>query len=194
MTTRLYFLSTATALGIFAALPREFLRLPAGTKLAARPRKPTKTLQPGLHRLGLRAGERDALCYLPQSFDPKAASPLLVGLHGATQDAQFMDSQLRSVADALRCPALSPDSRDVSWDGIRGEFNHDVVFIDKCLDWVFDRVGVDPRRVWRSGFSDGASYGLTLALANGDLFSRVRESSSRTERTTASCRSSAAAV
>ena len=38
---------------------------------------------------------------------------------------------------------------------------------------VFRRQNVDPARVAVGGFSDGASYALTLGLANGDLFSRV---------------------
>jgi poly(3-hydroxybutyrate) depolymerase len=32
---------------------------------------------------------------------------------------------------------------------------------------------VDPQRICVSGFSDGASYALSLGLANGDLFTHV---------------------
>jgi predicted esterase len=38
---------------------------------------------------------------------------------------------------------------------------------------VFSRVDVDPARIAIGGFSDGASYALSLGLANGDLFPRV---------------------
>jgi predicted esterase len=38
---------------------------------------------------------------------------------------------------------------------------------------VFARYAVDPARVAVGGFSDGASYALSLGLANGDLFAGV---------------------
>jgi phospholipase/carboxylesterase len=38
---------------------------------------------------------------------------------------------------------------------------------------VFERHAVDPGRVAIAGFSDGASYALSLGLANGELFSAV---------------------
>jgi phospholipase/carboxylesterase len=48
-----------------------------------------------------------------------------------------------------------------------------VDFLDAALDGVFEAVAVDPRRLIISGFSDGASYALSLGLGNGDLFSHV---------------------
>ena len=46
-------------------------------------------------------------------------------------------------------------------------------FLDQALQVVFSRYSVDPARVSIEGFSDGASYALSLGLANGDLFSRI---------------------
>jgi predicted esterase len=45
--------------------------------------------------------------------------------------------------------------------------------VNRALDRVFDTVAVDPARVAVGGFSDGATYALSLALINGDLFSRA---------------------
>ena len=50
---------------------------------------------------------------------------------------------------------------------------HDFGTIDRALAWVFQRYAVDGRRLAVGGFSDGASYALTLGLDNGDLFSHV---------------------
>jgi phospholipase/carboxylesterase len=47
------------------------------------------------------------------------------------------------------------------------------VRIDTALAQVFDRFTVDPRHLAVAGFSDGASYALSLGLTNGDLFSHV---------------------
>ena len=38
---------------------------------------------------------------------------------------------------------------------------------------MFDTVAVDPARVTVGGFSDGATYALSLGLVNGDLFRRI---------------------
>ena len=67
---------------------------------------------------------------------------------------------------------LAPDSRGTTWDAIREGFGDDVTFIDRALEHVFARVSIDPARVTVGGFSDGASYALSLGLANGDVFPR----------------------
>ena len=68
---------------------------------------------------------------------------------------------------------LAPDSRGVTWDMVSGYFGPDVDFIDRALGIAFASAAVDPARLAIGGFSDGASYGLTLGLMNGDLFTHV---------------------
>ena len=68
---------------------------------------------------------------------------------------------------------LAPDSRRSTWDVLTGGYGLDVAFLDAALERVFAAVVVDPRRLVVSGFSDGASYALSLGLGNGDLFSHV---------------------
>jgi predicted esterase len=68
---------------------------------------------------------------------------------------------------------LAPDSRGTTWDAIADDFGDDVTFLNRALEFVFARLTVDPSRVAIGGFSDGASYALSLGLANGDLFPRV---------------------
>jgi phospholipase/carboxylesterase len=41
------------------------------------------------------------------------------------------------------------------------------------LRMTFRRVRVDPRRIGVAGYSDGASYAISLGLANGDLLRHV---------------------
>ncbi|HET6469510.1 MAG TPA: hypothetical protein VFG43_14145 [Geminicoccaceae bacterium] len=68
---------------------------------------------------------------------------------------------------------LAPDSRGRSWDVIVGGYGPDVRFIDRALAAVFERYAVDPRHIAIGGFSDGASYALSLGLINGALFTHV---------------------
>jgi phospholipase/carboxylesterase len=84
-----------------------------------------------------------------------------------------MVTRLSALADDTGAVLLAPDSRATTWDAIGGGFGPDVEFIDRALDWVFERCAVNAARLVLSGFSDGATYALALGLANGDLFSRV---------------------
>src|SRR5207245_5513403 len=68
---------------------------------------------------------------------------------------------------------VAPDSRGTTWDAIRDGFGDDVAFLNRALESAFARLAVDPGRVAIGGFSDGATYALSLGLANGDLFRRV---------------------
>ena len=45
--------------------------------------------------------------------------------------------------------------------------------IDRALEHVFSRYAVDLERLAIGGFSDGASYALSLGITNGDLFTHA---------------------
>ena len=69
---------------------------------------------------------------------------------------------------------LTPDSRAISWDIVStGRYGPDVEFIDLALRHTFDRCLIDPQRIALGGFSDGASYALSLGVSNGDLLSHL---------------------
>jgi len=85
------------------------------------------------------------------------------GRHGGL--GRFREAAERGVA------VLLPLSRGPSWDIIvEGAFGSDIEVIDAALAATFERIPVDPDAVALAGFSDGASYALTVGLANGDLF------------------------
>jgi phospholipase/carboxylesterase len=140
-------------------------------RLTARPRDSAVTsLTSGA--LGLGGGERDGVIQMP-SIRTEGKVPLLVFLHGATQNGAGMLRRIGPAAEQAGVAVLAPDSRDTTWDAIRGDFGEDVAFVNRALEHVFARLAVDPARVTIGGFSDGASYALSLGLANGDLFPRV---------------------
>jgi len=126
----------------------------------------------GLQRLGGEGG-RAGLLYVPAACEGGGAAPLVIMLHGAGGDARQGVSLLRDFADEAGFLLLAPASRDATWDAIRGEFGEDVEAIDGALAEVFARHRVDAARVVAAGFSDGASYALSLGLTNGDLFTHV---------------------
>ena len=116
--------------------------------------------------------ERDALLHVP----PAAAArplPLVVLLHGAGSSAQAGIALLADLADEHGLLLLAPDSRGSTWDVIRGGFGPDVEFLDTALEYVFASCPVERARIALGGFSDGASYALSLSITNGDLFSHL---------------------
>lgn len=145
---------------------------PEEGRLLARPGQPTETTSPGLHPLNLDR-DRDALLYVPASYQPDQPAPLVLSLHGAGGNESSGLYPLRDLADGAGLLLLSPASRRQTWDVIRGGYGPDVAFIDRALVAAFARCAVDPNRLAVSGFSDGASYALSLGITNGDLFGDV---------------------
>ena len=140
-------------------------------RLTARPLPGVETSIQREVTLGLDS-TRDAIVRLPTK-PSRVPLPLLVLLHGATGSAEGVLGRLGSAADDAGIAVLAPNSRDSSWDAIRDNFGPDVTFVNRALERVFETVSIDPRRIAIGGFSDGASYALSLGLINGDLFSRV---------------------
>ena len=143
------------------------------SRLTARPADNAPgTAKTGVRSLGLRR-ERDALLYVPESSAHWEKAPLVISLHGATRDADRGISLLRSLADEHGFLLLAPASEDRTWDGITGSFAGDVTFIDAAMARTYEIRRIDAARIAMAGFSDGASYSLSIGLANGDLFSGV---------------------
>lgn len=153
-----------------SALPQEARE----GRLQARPDTTDKPagLSPGLHVLGLVNG-RDGALYVPKSLDPAHPAPLVVALHGAGGYAAHMIDPLVETAEARGYLVLAPDSRRQTWDVILGGYGADVAFVDRALAQTFECQAVDPARIAVAGFSDGASYALSLGIINGDLFSDI---------------------
>lgn len=120
-------------------------------------------------------GVRDGYLYVPATTQVGRSSPLVLLLHGAGEDARDGLALLRGQADAGGLILLALPSRGPTWDLIlgRGRYGPDVAAIDRALGQTFSLYAVDPSRVAVGGYSDGASYALSLGLANGDLFTHV---------------------
>jgi predicted esterase len=144
--------------------------MPHPAVLAVRPHAArAHPAQPGIHALD--SGE--GLVYVPAGYRVEHPAPLLVMLHGAGGDAQQSIRLVRAAADASGVLVLAPRSRGATWDALRGSFGPDARAIDAQLADVFDHYAVDPRHVAVGGFSDGASYALSLGVSNGELFGAV---------------------
>lgn len=141
--------------------------------LHARPARVPSQAQPGLQPLD-GGSERDSHLYVPPQYDARHPAPFVLLLHGAGGHARHGLDLLRHLADDEGLVLLAPASAGSTWDVIfERRFGKDVAAVDRALQIAFSRCAVDASRMAIAGFSDGASYALSLGLANGDLFSHV---------------------
>lgn len=145
--------------------------VPVDPHLTARPGVPTIDPIRGATPLGLASG-RDGTLYVPASYDPATPAPLFVAFHGAGGSSAEW-AAYRTRAEQRKMILLAPDSRSPTWDLLLRQVGPDVTFLDRALRHTFARCRIDPARICLGGFSDGASYALTLGVSNGDLFTNL---------------------
>jgi phospholipase/carboxylesterase len=136
------------------------------------PHRPRLSFTAGLERLQVDGGA-GGLVYVPAGVGPELPTPLVLLLHGAGATSQHGLDLLIGQADDAGLVLVAPSSQGETWDLLLGGYGPDVAWIDRALAEVFLRLPVDPTRLAVGGFSDGASYALSLGLTNGDLFSHV---------------------
>jgi phospholipase/carboxylesterase len=115
---------------------------------------------------------RDGFLYVPTTYRAANPAPLVIMLHGATQTSQLA-RRVIPLMEEFGIIMLAPDSRGPTWDVILGDYGPDVQFLDRALARTYDTCAINPQRIAIAGFSDGASYALSLGLTNGDLFSHI---------------------
>ena len=153
-------LSVATSFGATTELGR--IVLPVNSA--------TQTTSAGLQKLSGRNG----LLYIP--MDHAEPLPLLILLHkaGGSASEWFGGSgSYTPYADKGRFIILAPESPGQSWGTGPKQWGYDYLAINRALQDAFARCAIDRSRIAIGGFSDGASYALSLGLANGDVFSYV---------------------
>jgi phospholipase/carboxylesterase len=165
---------TVGALGLHSPASRwtRFGR-PEDGRFTARPvPAPSDLLQHGLHTLATSNG-RETIVLVPATVTIGRPAPLLLAFHGATMSvAESLDANTDAVTQA-GVILVAPSSEGITWDAIRGGYGVDLQRADDAISHVFHHCAVDPRHVAISGFSDGATYAISVGLVNGDLFTHI---------------------
>lgn len=136
---------------------------------------PTATItkrdcRPGLHTFTLRNGQPVDMRVTRPGRRPYA---LIVALHGAGGSP---DSALNSFRGAWQVPGLvlvAPASKAQTWTAIFSDRDPDLESVDLVVAEAWARCPIERKRLALGGFSDGATYALTLGVANGDLFPAI---------------------
>ena len=173
MRRRVWFLAL---LALLAAPPAA----QAQSRLNAKPSpQAADTLPLGYSRVG------DAMAYRPANAG--AAPGLLVLFHGAGGNAARFITLFQGEADKRGLILLSIQSTDMSWDivssgsepfssGGRAPATRsgvDTRRVNGAMAALFAKARIDPARIIAAGFSDGASYALSIGLANDHLFTGI---------------------
>lgn len=154
------------------------------------------TVGPGDHRLSLRVGDRERryLVYVPPRYDGRRPVAAVVFFHGAGGTAQWSLSETGwgEKADREGFLAIFPDgtaadptkpagflSNPQLWNDGSGRTPlarlgvDDVAFARTLVEDIKRRYVVDDRRVYVTGFSNGAGLTFTLAAKLSDVFAAV---------------------
>jgi phospholipase/carboxylesterase len=124
---------------------------------------------PGEYSLRL-GGERQArLLVTPGSVAPRALVVVFHGAGGTSRDGLYA---FRGAWKAPGLALLAPAARGNTWSLLHGP-DTDVRTVNQGLARAWKKCRIDPRQVATAGFSDGATYALSLGLQNGDIFRAV---------------------
>jgi phospholipase/carboxylesterase len=141
----------------------------ADGRLRSQPAEVGRAWERGIHELDAGVGA-PVLLMVPE---PPASGQLdlLVFFHGAGADGRQSLDLVAAVAARHHVAVLAPTSEGRTWDVLLSGLGPDVAVVDQALAGAC--AGLDVRSVGVGGFSDGASYALTIGLANGDRFSSI---------------------
>jgi phospholipase/carboxylesterase len=142
-------------------------------RLSFSPAELTKgPLPSGRNRLGV-AGERDSVLFVPTGLDTLGPVPLFVMFHGAGGFPEKVLPLIEEHAERDKFLILAPHSMYPTWDIVVGGSGPDLDRLHQALIEITSRYRIDRNHLAFAGFSDGASYALSIGITNGDIASHV---------------------
>ncbi len=150
-----------------------------------------RAIPPGHQELSLKVGnlERSFLLHVPQTYQQSKPLPLVIMLHGMGGTALHSQRETgwSSKADAEGFIVVYPDAtrpdpaqppslrkNPQAWNDGSGRFHaaerniDDVAFIAAILDSLENSYSIDPKRIYVTGFSNGASMTFRLGAELAD--------------------------
>ena len=126
----------------------------------------------GVHNASNAPGQRGGFTlYVPESYVPGEALPLVVALHGGSgHGGDFLWAWLRE-ARSRRCLLLAPTSQRSTWSLMGADV--DTPQLHRMLDHIGQTWGFDRSRVLLTGLSDGATFSLLCGLGEDSPFTAL---------------------
>ena len=118
----------------------------------------------------LEEGESRGVLLTPEEINPARNYPLFTVFHGAGRQDEMLVKACRGEPEARQAFFFVPRSVAPTWDLIAGGDGEDFAFLEFAWDLIYRRYPIDPDAQCVLGYSDGASYALSLALSNPGFF------------------------
>lgn len=139
-----------------------------------------KPITSGDHTYSLQVDgrERSYRVHVPPGYSPAVPAPVVMAFHGGWGTGKYMQKQSRmtEVSDTHGFLGVFPDGLHRTWnaggcceESMRKNID-DVGFVDSMLDKLETDYCVDRRRIYATGFSNGAMFAHRLAC---DLSDRI---------------------
>jgi phospholipase/carboxylesterase len=155
---------------------------PTDGRLSARPTAPTSPgARTGVFHL---EGWPRPLVFIPPELDTMRPAPFVLLFHGGGSNPQWTLDRMLPAARERGVILLAPEAQGYTWDAVRHSRDHrregapprfgdDTARVDGAMRLLFEQYATDPARAAIAGFSDGASYALSLGPRNAELFSHI---------------------
>jgi len=130
---------------------------------------PGESCSPGAYDLTLGNGQAARLHVTPGA-GPRA---LIVTLHGSGGTPAGAIEAFSGAWGEPGLALIAPASKGQTWSILRSEHDLDLESVNLALAEAYKRCTIDRTRIAIGGFSDGATYALTLGVSNGELFPAV---------------------
>jgi len=127
--------------------------------------------------------QRTFVVHVPAQVSPRAAPALMISLHGrgGTGRSQERTSGFSELADRAGFIVAYPEGIERSWNDGRGlssfaaqrDAVDDVGFILAVIDRLVATRGVDPERVYLSGYSNGGLMAMRIACERPDKIAGI---------------------
>lgn len=167
------FAAVAVAVALLAGVARAApsgVRSEEARRISARIGQGDAKCAPGEHTLRLGDGRTALMRVTAGGRGGRKA--LIVALHGAGGGSRDGLWVFRGAWSEPGIVMVAPASGGRTWSFLHGP-DLDLEYVNRSLARAFARCPIDRSRVSIGGFSDGASYALTVGLANGALFRTV---------------------
>jgi phospholipase/carboxylesterase len=121
----------------------------------------------------LEHGSSRAVLLTPSELETDKPYPLITVLHGAGRQDEMLVKAVRDEPDRRRAFFLVPRSVLPTWDLIASAERPDLDFLEYAYDLIYRRYPIDRERQALLGYSDGASYALSMGLSNPQIFRAI---------------------
>jgi len=118
-------------------------------------------------------GPASGVLLTPDSIDPAGSYPLITVFHGAGRQDEMLVKACRAEPERRQALFFVPRSVAPTWDLITGGGRADLDFLEYAYDLIYRRYPVNVASQCLVGYSDGASYALSLGLSNPGFFSAL---------------------